>query len=562
MTLHTSLVRGRAVVHALAASVLASAVLADEEIALPIAFITDPGTDQVYRVRNWTGDFDYNDTDPFQETIVFYDDTLGTIPLTNPISITSSPDDFLYIGDTGEQLIVAMEDLNDDGDCHDAGEHFVYFNGDPNQNDSGIAMTNPNGVVTIELGQLWVANSNAGGSGSDGILHLTDLNMDGDTNDVGEAEMYLSIPETDPNDSIPTAVELGHEHHEEDGDEEVEVFYLENGSTGVYPKGVYLCEDLDENGVIDHATEVFPFFIPSVAGSLTALDVVREDDDHGDDHLWDDDDDDHGEEEPLVFFVVDHGLGHIWRISDENEDGMVDSTEAVIWWQASGSSDVMDIAVTEDAQVLATQALSPTRLHHFFDEDGSGVIDASNGEENDVYHEQQSLVDMAIPRGIDVDFHSHEEVGEHVCVGTDNLCPCDNSSANPEEGCQNSTGDGAILMGEGTTSVALDDLEFHATQLPPNQFAILFVGKETLNGGLGIPLHSGLYCIGGNSKRFGVVTIDAGGEAIWGPGLGVKGAWLAGESRVFQAVYRDAVGSSCQGFDVNFSSAVMIQFTQ
>ena len=69
-----------------------------------------------------------------------------------------------------------------------------------------------------------------------------------------------------------------------------------------------------------------------------------------------------------MFFVVDHGLGHIWRISDENEDGMVDSTEAVIWWQASGSSDVMDIAVTEDAQVLATQALSPTRLHHFFDE--------------------------------------------------------------------------------------------------------------------------------------------------------------------------------------------------
>ena len=96
-----------------------------KEIALPIAFITDPGTDQVYRVRNWTGDFDYNDSDPFQETIVFYDDTLGTIPLTNPISITSSPDDFLYIGDTGEQLIVAMEDRNDDGDCHDAGEHFV-----------------------------------------------------------------------------------------------------------------------------------------------------------------------------------------------------------------------------------------------------------------------------------------------------------------------------------------------------------------------------------------------------------------------------------------------------
>ena len=60
----------------------------------------------------------------------------------------------------------------------------------------------------------------------------------------------------------------------------------------------------------------------------------------------------------------------------------------------------------------------------------------------------------------------------------------------------------------------------------------------------------------------GVVTIDAGGEAVWGPGLGVKGAWLAGESRVFQAVYRDTVGSSCQGFDVNFSSAVMIQFTQ
>ena len=39
-------------------------------------------------------------------------------------------DDYLYIGDSGEEYLVRMEDLDNDGDCHDQGEHGIYFDGD------------------------------------------------------------------------------------------------------------------------------------------------------------------------------------------------------------------------------------------------------------------------------------------------------------------------------------------------------------------------------------------------------------------------------------------------
>ena len=151
-------------------------------------------------------------------------------------------------------------------------------------------------------------------------------------------------------------------------------------------------------------------------------------------------------------------------------------------------------------------------------------------------------------------------VGMPYCFGdgSGTPCPCGNAGASGE-GCANSSGSGAVLEASGSTSVAADDLAFHAQQLLPNKPALLFVATNAVNSGNGTPFGDGLRCAGGSVKRFAVRTPDAFGQASWGPGLGAIGGWSAGDTRRFQVWYRDPTGSPCatnfnlsHGFEVAF----------
>ena len=119
--------------------------------------------------------------------------------------------------------------------------------------------------------------------------------------------------------------------------------------------------------------------------------------------------------------------------------------------------------------------------------------------------------------------------------------PCNNSSV-AGEGCVNVTGSGGKLDHAGTTSVSTDFLSLHISQLPANQFALVFMGSTALD----IPLGNGRLCIGPSQIRLQVVGTNAMGQASYGPGIISYVTSLpsppsinVGSTWGFQAWYRD-----------------------
>jgi len=150
-------------------------------------------------------------------------------------------------------------------------------------------------------------------------------------------------------------------------------------------------------------------------------------------------------------------------------------------------------------------------------------------------------------------------VGTALCFG-DGLgtpCPCNNDGA-VGEGCANSAGQGAVLLGGGSTSVAADDLTFTCTQMPADKPVLLFAGSNAVNGGLGVTFGDGLRCAGGGIVRLGVELGDGGGQASWAGGMAGEQGWISGDVRVFQAWYRDQTGPCASEF--NLSPAVEVVF--
>jgi len=137
-------------------------------------------------------------------------------------------------------------------------------------------------------------------------------------------------------------------------------------------------------------------------------------------------------------------------------------------------------------------------------------------------------------------------------------CPCLNGLAEGNGmGCRSSTGLGAELLARGSTSVAADDLTLLACFLAPGEPALLIAGDESVGAR---PFGDGLLCAGGVIARFGTRRAGPGGDALWGPGLARLGAWSAGETRFFQAWYRDPQASPC-GSSFNLSSALELAST-
>lgn len=154
-------------------------------------------------------------------------------------------------------------------------------------------------------------------------------------------------------------------------------------------------------------------------------------------------------------------------------------------------------------------------------------------------------------------------MGEPYCPGI--ACPCGNDPQpgvscpkGSKCGCVNSTSQASALLALGTTSLATDDLTFFCGYVPQGSVAILLAGTQSAGGGSGLPFGDGLLCVGGTVNRVAVGEVGT-FSAKFGPGLAAAGAWSAGDTRYFQAWYRDASGSPC-GKDFNLSSGVKLTF--
>ncbi|MBL8804420.1 MAG: hypothetical protein JNN27_20660, partial [Planctomycetes bacterium] len=78
--------------------------------------------------------------------------------------------------------------------------------------------------------------------------------------------------------------------------------------------------------------------------------------------------------------------------------------------------------------------------------------------------------------------------GEPYCFGSgvDTICACLNASPVEEQsGCVNSSGRAALLRGDGSASIAQNDLSLRTHGMPPAKSCILFVGTDAPNGGAG-----------------------------------------------------------------------------
>lgn len=105
--------------------------------------------------------------------------------------------------------------------------------------------------------------------------------------------------------------------------------------------------------------------------------------------------------------------------------------------------------------------------------------------------------------------------GESFCFGEG--CPCGNDGV-ACHGCGSSTGSvgaGGTLFGDGTSSVAADDLLLVATGLPAHRFGLVFMGSSEPDHSFG----DGRRCVGGQIFRFPVRNTGYIGQIAEGPGI-------------------------------------------
>lgn len=186
-----------------------------------------------------------------------------------------------------------------------------------------------------------------------------------------------------------------------------------------------------------------------------------------------------------------------------------------------------------------------------FDCNGNGVEDA---------------FDIATGGATDVNLNGIPDACELIsvsyCFCPAPFGPCGNHDA--AAGCKNSTGVGGLLTATGSGSIALDNLVFNATQLPPAKPGLLLQGGSAIAG---VPFFDGRRCVNGPIFRHGGVVTTAAGTASYGPGLAAwtvanfgVGGWLTpGSTWNFQFWHRDTL-LPC-GTRANLTNAVGVTFT-
>jgi len=154
-------------------------------------------------------------------------------------------------------------------------------------------------------------------------------------------------------------------------------------------------------------------------------------------------------------------------------------------------------------------------------------------------------------------------VASAYCFGSG--CPCGNDD--PVAGCATSRGSGGRLTACGSASTAADDLVLDTSGLPPDQFALFYMGA----GQLALAFGDGLRCVGaggaGIFRYFPVQSSGPIGVLALGPGIvahsqarfSAAGRIDPGETWNFQTWFRDPEGPC--GFAFNLSNALAVTFS-
>ncbi|MCC7171161.1 MAG: hypothetical protein IT459_11980 [Planctomycetes bacterium] len=337
--------------------------------------VSDTAGDKLWKCVDVNGDGDLNDAG---EVTAFYDDTVGSIPLSDPTGLAFDAFGRLFVSDTTEDRIFRFEDVNQDGDVNDVGEATVVFDGNVGGNASNVRMVSGNSLYVEASGRIWVASNNqiisSVVTGEDLVFHLDDLNSDGDCNDVGEATVFFKpAPGGAVGDSIPNDVMVL-----SDGT----VLYLENGVTATPKRGIYRLVDGDASGVIDQPSEVNAFFIaPAQAGNAFHFGFARTPTDD--------------------VYVLDHGNDLCWKVKDFDSNGDAQGPgEFTAFFNAGTGSTMWQCDVAQDGSLYIGEDGTPDRLYVLTDSDNSGSI--AGAEQATVYTDTLATTDIGTPRCVAV----------------------------------------------------------------------------------------------------------------------------------------------------------------
>jgi hypothetical protein len=196
---------------------------------------------------------------------------------------------------------------------------------------------------------------------------------------------------------------------------------------------------------------------------------------------------------------------------------------------------------------------------------GNLLIGGSDGSILRVNSSTGALLDTLSTPGNDVSSLAMgaavPEPGIPYCYGID--CPCGNDD--PLSGCANSTQLGANMRGSGSSSFLADDLVVTSDQLPPNVFAVNYMGLLAAE----LPFGDGKLCTGGGYPlfRFPIQNAGPSGTVTLGPGIvdytqenfGALGEITPFSTWLFQIWYRNPTGPCGGGF--NTSNGYTVMFT-
>ncbi|MGE3181147.1 MAG: hypothetical protein AB7N71_05910 [Phycisphaerae bacterium] len=193
----------------------------------------------------------------------------GTLGPQNPTSLAIRSDGTVIFGDQLNRAVYLLRDRNYDGDALDVGESVVAADA---ANLSGVSFAFPTGAAFDSYGRAHVVN--AGNSfGDDGVYRLTDLNQDGDFQDIGEIAAYVGAAFFGVGNGPYAPQELAFDAND--------VAFLRNSSASLH--GVYRFEDLNGDGRGDEPGESSVFLDDTNASGLLlsagfglALDPTRE----------------------------------------------------------------------------------------------------------------------------------------------------------------------------------------------------------------------------------------------------------------------------------------------
>ncbi len=307
--------------------------------------------ENVRRLIDLNLDGDFDDTG---EIVVFYSGLTGAWPLGDPSGIAAGKDGVLYVGDATSDVVLALLDLNGDGDAMDAGEARVWFNGNPGGNASGIVMSSAQDLVVDAAGTVWVANANAASGGNDAILRLADAGGTYGANDPGEAIEYATFP---GGSALPTDLAIGAGGF---------IYFLDSGNGMSIPRGIHrLHDDVIPNGNCNDPGEVSTFWTaPAGSTALFALAV--------DIAGW--------------FYAADQAGDTIRALRDLNGDYVItpNGPEDALFW-TSPSSQVWGLSASLDGGLYATESQAPARILRLQDSTVLNGTALDPGETVEVY---------------------------------------------------------------------------------------------------------------------------------------------------------------------------------